>query len=75
MFSFDPNKTIAFGNYGNIDGLSPRVDGLKQSFCTAGNLPITVNVAVLTAFIPILLYPATRLLARRSCDFYDARFP
>jgi ABC-2 type transport system permease protein len=45
--------------------LTYTVDGLKQSLGMAGNIPIAIDILVLIAFIPILVSPAARLLARR----------
>jgi ABC-2 type transport system permease protein len=45
--------------------LTYTVDGLKQALGGVGNIPIGVDILVLFAFIPILLLPATRLLARQ----------
>lgn len=45
--------------------LTYTVDGLVQSLGMPGNIPIGVDILVLFAFIPILILPATRLLARQ----------
>ena len=45
--------------------LTYTVDGMRQALGAAGNLAFAVDVLVLVAFIPVLLVPATRLLARR----------
>jgi ABC-2 type transport system permease protein len=45
--------------------LTYTVDGLRQSLGVVGNIPIGVDILVLFAFIPVLLLPATKLLARQ----------
>ncbi|MEW6232860.1 MAG: ABC transporter permease [Chloroflexota bacterium] len=45
--------------------LTYTVDGIRQAFGSAGNIPIAVSIVVLIALIPILALPATKLLARR----------
>jgi ABC-2 type transport system permease protein len=45
--------------------LTYTVDGIRQAFGAAGMVNITIDILVLIALIPILILPATRLLARR----------
>lgn len=45
--------------------LTYTVDGLRQSLGAVGNIPVAVDILVLLAFIPVLILPAARLLARR----------
>ena len=45
--------------------LTYTVDGIRQSFGGAGDIAIASDIMVLIALIPILILPATRLLARR----------
>lgn len=45
--------------------LTYTVDGIRQSFGGVGDIPIAVDILVLVALVPILVLPATRLLARR----------
>ena len=45
--------------------LTYTVDGIRQAFGNAGMVNIAIDVLVLVALIPILILPATRLLARR----------
>ena len=45
--------------------LTYTVDGIRQAFGSAGMVNITIDILVLIALIPILILPATRLLARR----------
>jgi ABC-2 type transport system permease protein len=45
--------------------LTYTVDGIQQALGGAGIVAIAIDILVLVAFIPILILPATRLLARR----------
>jgi ABC-2 type transport system permease protein len=45
--------------------LTYTVDGLRQAFGATGDIPLFISVLVLIAFIPMLIWPATKLLARR----------
>lgn len=45
--------------------LTYTVDGIRQALGATGNIAIGFDILVLIAFIPVLLLPATRLLARR----------
>jgi len=45
--------------------LTYTVDGLRQAFGATGSVPIVADVLVLIVLIPILILPATRLLAKR----------
>jgi len=45
--------------------LSYTVDGVRQAFGNVGMVNIAIDILVLVALIPILILPATRLLARR----------
>jgi ABC-2 type transport system permease protein len=45
--------------------LTYTVDGIRQAFGDAGMVNIAIDILVLIALIPILILPATRLLARR----------
>ena len=45
--------------------LTYTVDGLCQALGGAGNNNIVVDIVVLVAFVPLFIFPATRLLARR----------
>ena len=45
--------------------LTYTVDGMWQALGASGNVAITVDILALVAFIPILILPATRLLAKR----------
>ena len=45
--------------------LTYTVDGIRQAFGSAGMVNIAIDILVLIALIPILVLPATRLLARR----------
>ena len=45
--------------------LTYTVDGIRQAFGAAGMVNIAIDILVLIALIPILILPATRLLARR----------
>ena len=45
--------------------LTYTVDGIRQAFGAAGMVNIAIDILVLIALIPILVLPATRLLARR----------
>jgi len=45
--------------------LTYTVDGLRQSFGYAGNIAIAIDTLVLIALIPVLILPATKLLAKR----------
>jgi ABC-2 type transport system permease protein len=45
--------------------LTYTVDGVRQALGGAGSIAITIDILVLVAFVPILILPATRLLARR----------
>ena len=45
--------------------LTYTVDGIRQAFGSAGMVNIAIDILVLIALIPILILPATRLLARR----------
>jgi len=45
--------------------LTYTVDGIRQSFGSAGDIAIAIDILVLVALIPILIFPATKLLARR----------
>jgi ABC-2 type transport system permease protein len=45
--------------------LTYTVDGVRQSFGGTGEIAIAIDILVLLALIPILILPATKLLARR----------
>jgi ABC-2 type transport system permease protein len=45
--------------------LTYTVDGIRQAFGAIGSIPITVDIVVLIALIPVFILPGTRLLARR----------
>ena len=45
--------------------LTYTVDGMKQAMGAAGNIAFGADVIILVAFIPVLLLPATRLLAKK----------
>jgi ABC-2 type transport system permease protein len=45
--------------------LTYTVDGIKQSFGGSGDISIIIDIVVLIVLIPILILPATKLLARR----------
>lgn len=45
--------------------LTYTVDGMRQALGASGNVAITIDILALVAFIPVLILPATRLLARR----------
>jgi ABC-2 type transport system permease protein len=45
--------------------LTYTVDGIRQSFGAAGDVAIAIDIVVLIVLIPILIFPARKLLARR----------
>ncbi len=45
--------------------LTYTVDGVRQAFGNAGTVNIAIDILVLIVFIPALILPATKLLARR----------
>lgn len=45
--------------------LTYTVDGLQQAFGNAASLTIAIDIFVLTAFIPLLILPAAKLLAKK----------
>jgi ABC-2 type transport system permease protein len=45
--------------------LTYTVDGVRQAFGETGQIAIAIDIVVLIVLIPILILPATRLLARR----------
>jgi ABC-2 type transport system permease protein len=45
--------------------LTYTVDGIRQSFGATGDIAITIDILVLIVSIPVLILPATKLLARR----------
>jgi ABC-2 type transport system permease protein len=45
--------------------LTYTVDGLNYALGMNGNISIVVDIIILTAFIPIFIFPAAKLLAKR----------
>lgn len=56
---------LALRYFAYVLPLTYTVDGIRQAFGAVGSIPMIVDVLVLIILIPVLILPATRLLARR----------